>query len=377
MKKHERVRTLAITAVLALLVAACGAASTPPPPTPSPAQAQTSEVLVGVEEDLLGTWQVEDAAGDPVLLLFGKGRVFSIFAGSKRLDHGLLVVKEKQLTLVTDLQTCKLCKGSYQVYVTRQGGQPVRLRFVLNGQDPNAARASALNGKTTVLVSGALPGEAPVSTIEDMNGVWQVESGSDPVWLACDNGRYRFHFKAEVPDAGDIVVKDGTLVFNTNVAGIGAGSYSVFVKRESGQPVWLRFISAGDTEAGREQILTNNIVRLQLALEPGEAPISAVEEAVGTWMAQTNEGPVRVMFENNGHYRIQVGGDFADRGSASIAAGRLTFHTEAPDSQASGSYIVLVKKQAGQVAQLRFVLISEEDLNRGADFDQKTYQPVK
>ncbi len=378
MKEHEVEQALAVMAVvLALLVAACGIAPTPPPPTLSPTRAQTSEVLVDAEEDLLGTWQVEGTTEDSVLLNFFEGRFFSAFAGNKGLDRGFFVVKEKQLTFSTDLKTCRFCKGSYQVYVTQQDGQPVRLRFALNGQDPNAARASALDGKTAVLMLGALPGEDPVSTVEDVAGVWLAESDPEPIWLTCDNGRYRFHFQTEVPDSGTLMVKDGKLFFSTSATDIEDGSYTVFVKRQSGQPVWLRFIPDSDTESAREQILTGNILRLQLALQPGETPLGTLEEVAGTWITQTSDAPTRVLFENNGHFRTQIGGDFADRGSATVAAGRLTFRSEMPDDQTSGTYMVYVKKEAGQVVQLRFVLIREENIDRGAYFDQKTYQPVK
>jgi hypothetical protein len=386
MKKHEKEQALAILAiVLVLLVAACGAAPTPPPtpapsqPTPAPTQAQASEVPVGVEEDLLGTWQVEGTVGDPVLLLFDKGRRFSIFAGSKTLDHGFFAIKDKRLAFNTDFETCRVCKGSYEAYIAQQEGQPTRLRFVLSGQDAYAARASALNGKTVVPMSGVLPDEVPVSTAEDVTGIWQGQavSSSGPIWLTCDNGRYRFHIKTEVLDAGAIVVKDGILVFNTSVPGTPNGSYTVFVKRQSGQPVWLRFISVDDTDLAREQDLTGNIWRLQVALQPGEVPLGALDEVVGTWTTQTTDAPTQVIFENNGHFQTHVGSGFADRGSVFIAAGRLTFRSAMPDSKASGGYLVYIKKQASQATQLRFVLMSEENPDRGAYFDQKIYQPLK
>jgi hypothetical protein len=377
MKKQRREQALAMMAALALLATACGAAATPSPPTPSPTRAQASEVLVGAEEDLLGTWQVEGTAGDPVLVNFFKGQFFSTFAGNKGLDRGYFVVKEQQLTFSTALETCHFCKGSYQVYITRQDGQPVRLRFVLNGQDPNAARASALNGKTAVLAPGALPGEDPVSAVEDVTGVWLVESDPEPIWLACDNGRYRFHFQTEVPDSGTLVVQDGKLVLNTTATDIEDASYTVFVTRQSGQPAWLRFVPDNDTDSAREQILTGNIARLQLALQTGETPLGALDEVVGTWITQTSDVPARALFENGGRFQIQIGGDFADRGSVAIGSGRLTFHSEMPNDRTSGSYMVYVKKQAGQVAQLRFVLIREENKDRSAYFDQQTYQPAK
>jgi hypothetical protein len=111
--------------------------------------------------------------------------------------------------------------------------------------------------------------------------------------------------------------------------------------------------------------------------QPGEVPVSAFDDIAGTWIGQVSDGTMRVVFENNGHFRIQMGTTVLDRGSASIEGGKLTFHSERPDSQASGSYMIYLKKQAGQVAQLHFVLISDESDERGSDLGQKIFQFVK
>jgi hypothetical protein len=267
MKKHGREQALAVLGVvLALLVAGCSAAPTPPPPTP------TSEVPVSAEEDILGTWQVEGAAGDLMLLVLAKfaksGYGFRISAGSKELDRGAYAVKEEQLSFVTELKDCDLCKGSYRVYVTKQEGRSARLRFVLNGQDPYVQRAATLNGKTAMLVPGALPGEVPVSTVEDVNGVWkenmQSAASGDPASLTIQNGRFMFSDRSGKFDGGTIVVEDGKLVFDDDY--YGDGSYLVFVKRQSGQPVWLRFISTGDEAIdARERLPHGRILPLQPA----------------------------------------------------------------------------------------------------------------
>jgi hypothetical protein len=114
------------------------------------------------------------------------------------------VSSEEQLNLVSELKDRHFCKGSYKVYVTRQGGQPVRLRFVLNGQDPNAARASALNGKTAIWQTGALPGEVPVSAVEEVTGIWEArETNYGMVWLTFNgDGSHQFEFAIEEAKPG-------------------------------------------------------------------------------------------------------------------------------------------------------------------------------
>ena len=248
--------TIALLVILALLIVGCGATPTPPPtlaPTqapPTPTQPAASEAPVSAAEDVLGTWQVEGTAGDPMLFIFAKftgaGQNFSAFSGSQGFDHGLFTVKENQLTFVTDVKTCYLCKGSYAVYVTSQDGRPARLRFAVSGQDANAARASALNGKTATLLTGALPGEVPVSTIEDVNGDWQAIGDPRSTRLTCANGQCSSYVHGDTSGAvgGSVVVKDGKLMYHNPATG--DGSYLVFVKRQSGQPVWLRIVSTGD-----------------------------------------------------------------------------------------------------------------------------------
>jgi len=269
MKWKEKALAVIATA-LALLVAGCGVTPTPPPtpaptqPPPTPTQPPASEVPVSAEEDVLGVWQVEGTGEEPVLLIFAKAeRDFSAFTGSKEFDHGLFVVKEGQLTFVTQWKACYLCKGSYEVYVTKQEGRPVRLRFVLNGQDANAQRAATLNGKTAAWLPGALPGEVPVSTVEDMDGAWQVEGDPELARLTCGNGQFILSEKTKGAafGGGSIEVKDGKPVFHTPI--YGDGSYLVFVKRQSGQPVWLRFISTGDeTDPYRVRFLHGKIFLL-------------------------------------------------------------------------------------------------------------------
>ncbi len=256
MNEHKEGRALVVVAVaLALLAAGCGVTPTPPPP-PTPTQPAASEAPVSAEEDVLGTWQVEGTAGDPLLLVFAKGQKFGAFTGSKQLDYGIFTIKEEQLNLITSLKACRLCKGSYRVYVTQQEGQPARLRFVLNGQDANATRASALDGKTATWQPGALPGEAPVGAVGDVTGAWQArETSYGTVWLTFNSDRSQhIEFSTwEGGGSGGFSVADGKLVFDPGTPD--AGSYAVFARKQGDKVVQLRFVLLNDPNDVRAAVL--------------------------------------------------------------------------------------------------------------------------
>jgi hypothetical protein len=262
-----RITIALLVSVLAL--AGCGTAATPPPtpaPTqapPTPTQPAASETPVSAAGDVLGIWQVEGAAESPLLFIFAEftesGRSFSAFAGSQKFDHGLFTVKENQLTFVTYLKTCRLCKGSYAVYVIRQDGRPARLRFVVNGQDANATRASALNGKTATLLTGALPGEVPLGAVEDVNGAWESrETPYGTLWLTFNsNGKYVLDFATEeVGWSAGFSAADGKLVFDTGTPD--ASSYTVFVRKQGDKVVQLRFVLLNDPYDVRAAVLQLN-----------------------------------------------------------------------------------------------------------------------
>ena len=245
---------IALLVVLALLIVGCGATPTPPPtpaPTqapPTPTQPAASEVPVSAAGDVLGVWQVEGAAGDPLLLVFNGAGKFGAFAGSQQLDYGVFIVKEEQMIFTTSLKACRLCKGSYRVYVTQQAGQPARLRFVLSGQDANAVRAPALDGKTATWQPGALPGEAPLGAVEDVIGAWEArETTYGTTRLTFNsNGKYGLAFATEPGWSADFSAADGKLVFEPGTSY--TGSYAVFVRKQGGKVVQLRFVLLNETD---------------------------------------------------------------------------------------------------------------------------------
>ncbi len=245
-----------IAMVLALSAAGCGLTPTAPPtpsptqPPPAPTQPPASETPVSAAGDVLGVWQVEGAAGDPLLLVFNGAGKFGAFAGSQQLDYGIFTIKEEQLNLITSLKACRMCKGSYRVYVTQQAGQPARLRFVSSGQDANAVRAPALDGKTATWQPGALPGEAPLGAVEDVNGAWEArETTYGTSRLTFDsNGKYGLGdstYLVEGFSAG-FSAADGKLVFGPGTSD--TGSYAVFVRKQGGKVVQLRFVLLNDTD---------------------------------------------------------------------------------------------------------------------------------
>jgi hypothetical protein len=243
-----------IALALALSAAGCGLTPTAPPtpsptqPPPMPTQPAASESPVSAAGDVLGVWQVEGAAGDPLLLVFNRDGKFGAFAGSQQLDYGVFIVKEEQMILTTSLKACRLCKGSYRVYVTQQAGQPARLRFVSSGQDANAVRAPALDGKTATWQPGALPGEAPLGAVEDVIGTWEAREttyGTSRLTFN-SNGKYGFAFATEGVWSGGFSAADGKLVFDPGTPD--TGSYAVFVRKQGGKVVQLRFVLLNDTD---------------------------------------------------------------------------------------------------------------------------------
>ncbi len=238
------------------LLAGCGLTPTAPPtpsptqPPPTPTQPPASETPVSAAGDVLGVWQVEGASGDPLLLVFNGDGKFGAFAGSQELDYGVFIVKEEQMIFTTSLKACRLCKGSYRVYVTQQAGQPARLRFALNGQDANAVRAPALDGKTPTWQPGALPGEAPLGAVEDVIGTWEAQDATyGTSWLTFDsNGKYGLTFATVTGGGigGGFSAADGKLVFGPGTPD--TGSYAVFVRKQGGKVVQLRFVLLNDTD---------------------------------------------------------------------------------------------------------------------------------
>jgi hypothetical protein len=135
-----------------------------PAPTPAPTKSTAPlelEVLASKPEDVVGVWLVNLIAGA------GKGHLefkadgtynavgVSGAAAGAPIDSGKYTIEGNQLKLDTTCITVKgdviPCVPIYQVYVTRQGGRSVMLRFVAI-DDQGADRKQTLNNQKLKLV---------------------------------------------------------------------------------------------------------------------------------------------------------------------------------------------------------------------------------
>jgi hypothetical protein len=136
----KKLTILAIVAVLvALMLSACGTQ----PPTPAPTATVAPEVLASKAEDVIGVWLGRHYHSDiEIHVEYTKEGTFRRMVVSEidknRLsDQGKFWLEGTQLKLesaggrcLTQKGEALTCIGTYQVYVTKEGDKPVKLRFV-------------------------------------------------------------------------------------------------------------------------------------------------------------------------------------------------------------------------------------------------------
>jgi hypothetical protein len=152
------VKSAVIAIVLTLAATGCSpsAASvlpTQPPPT------QALEVLASKVEDVVGVWQGRTCLGHKTHTEYTKEGTFCVTvvsgdAKGMRSDQGKFWFEGTQFKIETEGGSCLTaqgemitCIGTYQVYVTKQGDKPVKLRFVAV-DDQYAARRSTTHNRT-------------------------------------------------------------------------------------------------------------------------------------------------------------------------------------------------------------------------------------
>ncbi|MBI5954994.1 MAG: hypothetical protein HY865_25325 [Chloroflexi bacterium] len=139
MKKHWR-ELIIFALVLLLTTVGCGQSATP---TPLPPPTDVPEVLASKNEDVLGVWLMTSPPSDPlgpsdqhVEYRADGARIATIISGMHKgyraeakfwLEGGLLKIHNPQGTGEANSTSI----GTYQVYVTKRGGMPVQLRFVV------------------------------------------------------------------------------------------------------------------------------------------------------------------------------------------------------------------------------------------------------
>lgn len=119
----------------------------PPPPTePAAVVVLSPEAPINSDEDVIGIWGIR-WQGDPYRLEFQADGFYRVGTKEDRtaLAQSKYAVEGNQLHFLSQDDSIA---ASYEVYVTKQDGKPVLLRFVLVGEDPDANRKESLDGKT-------------------------------------------------------------------------------------------------------------------------------------------------------------------------------------------------------------------------------------
>lgn len=135
------------------------ATSIPPTATSAPPTATFSpEVLAAKPDDVIGVWQF-NFQGDKMLMEFTKDGFVNVGwegdrTGASREKY---IFENSQLHFPAgssagcDVTLEAIPETAYEVYVAKQGDQPVQLRFVLVGDDLCANRKESLANKTLLL----------------------------------------------------------------------------------------------------------------------------------------------------------------------------------------------------------------------------------
>lgn len=160
--KGPWVKSAVIAMALTLAATGCSpsAASVPPtqpPPTPTP------EVLASKVEDVVGLWLGKTCLGHRTHTEYTQEGTFCVTvvsgdAKGMRSDQGKFWFEGTQLKIESEGGLCLTaqgemiaCIGTYQVYVTKEGEKPVKLKFVAL-DDQYTARKSTMHNTIFPLV---------------------------------------------------------------------------------------------------------------------------------------------------------------------------------------------------------------------------------
>jgi ketosteroid isomerase-like protein len=113
---------------------------------PTPAAVLSPEAPISSIEDVIGIWGIR-WQGDPYRMEFKADGFFWVgWEGNRTaLGQSKYAVEGNQLHFLAQDGSVN---ARYEVYVTKQDGKPVLLRFVLVGEDADANRKESLDGKT-------------------------------------------------------------------------------------------------------------------------------------------------------------------------------------------------------------------------------------
>lgn len=152
------VKSAVIAIVLTLAATGCSPSAASVLPT-QPTPTQPMEVLASKVEDVVGVWRGQTCMGHKTHTEYTKEGTFCVTvisgdAKGMRSDQGKFWFEGTQFKIESEGGSCLTaqgemitCIGTYQVYVTKQGDKPVKLRFVAV-DDQYAARRSTTHNRT-------------------------------------------------------------------------------------------------------------------------------------------------------------------------------------------------------------------------------------
>ncbi len=129
-------KKVAFILFIAMLLAACQSPATAQPPAPV-------ETLATSASDFIGIWWYPKAGVKVEYKADGTFRVYGSEAIGE-LDKGNYSFDAGKLTTISTSSSCTDNPATYEVYVTRQDGNPVSIRLQVVGEDTCQSRAGVL-----------------------------------------------------------------------------------------------------------------------------------------------------------------------------------------------------------------------------------------
>ena len=249
--------------------------STLVPPTATTVSATATfspEEPVTTQRDIIGTWQGR-FLGELILISYFPDDTYMfkwldtnirMARGGYRIENSQLIFRDRQ-----GVDSCK--QGTWNVFVTRQGDKPVRLRYERmedECEDRNLAFKEEQQAADLPPVPFT-PAELPVSRLKDVLGTWMLTLEGEPSLIEFqEDGLYNLRTKGNLTavERGDYGLLGNLLHFLKSpreCPGAEEATYEVYVSMKDGKPNKLYFLLVGeDGCANREQALNGKLLTI-------------------------------------------------------------------------------------------------------------------
>lgn len=175
-----------------------------PPPPPTEVRVTTADIIIGKWQGKSGSHVIlHDFRANGMLIVSVTG-MYVVGKGQYWFEDDLLKMNERE-------GDCANMLGVYEVYATYKGDRPVKLRFVMVGEDACSTRRNTLAEGLLAIPPAPTPtapavSEMRITLVEKLLGTWRGQNGSYEVL---------HNFKT-----------DGTLIVHVSGVGdIGSGPY--------------------------------------------------------------------------------------------------------------------------------------------------------